>query len=450
MNEDDNVQRIGMRGGGDPSMKWIRSCVFSFALLVAGVAPAQELALVNARVYPDPQAAPIENATVLMRDGRIVELGTSVALPDGVAVIDAEGGTVTAGFWNSHAHTLPLPLREADTRTSAELGFALRQLFTRWGFTTVFDIASFPSDNAATLRRRIAAGEMAGPALLTVGMPFFPADGTPSYVEDMLDGMGAPSAEVATDREARERARRQLEGGSDGVKLFIGAIVDEGRRVQVMDTAIARAVVDATHAAGKPAFAHPTTREGIEVALASGVDVLAHTTPTDGPWSPALAQRLVDAGVALTPTLALFEVEVRKERAPEEVVARISGMAQQQLRIFHESGGQVLFGTDVGYIDLPDTRRELELMAGAGMDWRAILASLTTAPVQRFGHSARKGRVEVGMDADLVVLARDPARDPTAFSDVRHTIRAGEVIHSAHPNAAPEPGHGNAANDERR
>ncbi|QDH71813.1 amidohydrolase family protein [Lysobacter alkalisoli] len=400
-------------------------------LLLAGVVRAGDLAIVNARIYPSPDAEPITDGTVLVRDGRIVQVGTAVEVPDGAMVIDAGGDTVTAGFWNSHVHPLPLPLREAATRSPAELEFALRQMFARWGFTTVFDIASFPSGNTATLRGRINAGEVAGPSLLTVDMPFFPADGTPSYVKDLLDSMTAPSAEVATADEARERARRQLADGADGVKLFIGAIVDDGTGVRLMDLEIVRAVVEEAHRAGKPAFAHPTTLEGIEIALAGGVDVLAHPTPASGAWSAELARRLVEEGVALTPTLELFEIEVRKENAPEAVVERIAGIAQQQLRVFHEAGGQVLFGTDIGYSDQADTRREFERMAGAGMDWRAILASLTTAPARRFGQDSRKGRIEAGMDADLVVLGSDPADDPQAFSGVRYTVRGGEVIHPA-------------------
>ena len=418
-----------VRGG-----RSIRSAAGCAAVLMAALSDAvhaEALAIVNARIYPDPQAVAIEAGTVLVRDGRIVEVGTSVEVPGDATVIDADGGAVTAGFWNSHAHVLPLPLREAATRSPAELEFALRRMFTAKGFTTVFDIASFPSGNAAVLRHRIDSGEVTGPALLTVDAPFFPEGGTPSYVQGLLDSLAVPSAEVATVEAARARARDQLEGGADGVKLFIGAIVDDGSGVQLMDAAIAKAVVDEARRADKPAFAHPTTLAGVEVALEAGVDVLAHTTPTDGPWSAALTQRLVEADVALTPTLGLFEIEVRKERAPESVVAQVVGVAQQQLRTFHQAGGRVLFGTDVGYVDLFDTRREFELMAAAGMDWRAILASLTTAPARHFRHDERKGRVRAGMDADLVVLAGDPADDPMAFADVRYTVRDGELIHPA-------------------
>ncbi len=77
-------------------------------------------------------------------------------------------------------------------------------------------------------------------------------------------------------------------------------------------------------------------------------------------------------------------------------------------------------------------------MAGAGLDWRQILASLTTNPAERFGHAQRKGRIAVGMDADLVVLASDPATDPAAFAGVTFTIRGGRIIYRA-PEAPPRP-----------
>jgi imidazolonepropionase-like amidohydrolase len=69
-------------------------------------------------------------------------------------------------------------------------------------------------------------------------------------------------------------------------------------------------------------------------------------------------------------------------------------------------------------------------MSRAGMSFRQILASLTTNPAERFGYSKHSGRVAKGMDADLAVLADDPAKDATAFSRVRYTIRRGQIIHS--------------------
>jgi len=412
----------------------LRATVSVIVLYLACAWPAlaADFAIVDARVYPAPDAAPIEHGTVLMRDGRITAVGPSatITVPAGATVIDGKGKFVTAGFWNSHVHFLALPLREAATRPAPELNAALSTMLTRWGFSTVFDVASL-NGSARALRKRIEAGEVTGPTILNVDAPFFPKDGTPIYVRALLKEIGAPSAEVANPDQARARARQQLEQGADGVKLFTAAVVGGAIGVLPMDIDIARAVVAEAHRAGKPAFAHPSDMAGLEVSLASGVDVLAHTTPFSGPWDAALVRRLRAADIALIPTLTLFEAELRRDAVPDPVIARFIADATQQVKVFAAAGGTVLFGTDVGYIDQFDTRREFELMARAGLDWRQILASLTTAPAGRFGQGDRKGRIAPGMEADLVLLGTDPAVDVMGFGDVQATIRGGRVIYGA-------------------
>ena len=81
-----------------------------------------------------------------------------------------------------------------------------------------------------------------------------------------------------------------------------------------------------------------------------------------------------------------------------------------QLRAYFLAGGRILFGTDVGYITDYDPTEEYEQMNRAGMRFQDILATLTTAPTERFGVSDRTGTVAVGMDADLVLLALKPSR----------------------------------------
>jgi len=67
-------------------------------------------------------------------------------------------------------------------------------------------------------------------------------------------------------------------------------------------------------------------------------------------------------------------------------------------------------------------------MARAGLTWRQILAALTTNPAARFGEASRRGRVASGLDADLVVLGRDPAIDVRAFADVVDVVRGGRIV----------------------
>src|SRR3546814_13217423 len=88
-------------------------------------------------------------------------------------------------------------------------------------------------------------------------------------------------------------------------------------------------------------------------------------------------------------------------------------------------GGEIWFGTDVGYIDDYDPALEFALLRRAGLSFDQILAALTTAPASRLPGGDARGRVESGMIADLVVLGGDPARDPEAWTQVRYVFRDG-------------------------
>ena len=101
----------------------------------------------------------------------------------------------------------------------------------------------------------------------------------------------------------------------------------------------------------------------------------------------------------------------------------------EQLRVYSEAGGQIVFGTDLGFITDYDPTEEYLLMARAGMSFRQILASLTTSPVERFGFSHLTGRIAPNMDADIVILAGDPEVNIKALSNVKYTLRKGRVIY---------------------
>lgn len=392
---------------------------------------ASDLALIHAKVYPSPTDPPIEDGTILVHNGRIRALGPGAdikmpRLARAVTVINCHGLVVTAGLWNSHVHILTPGLLHAEKQASSEISSQLDQMLTRWGFTTVFDIASV-LDNTNNIRRRIATGQIRGPRILTVGEPFYPKGGTPVYVKGFLEDNHIPSAEVQSTPQALERVRQQIRDGADGIKIFSGSITAEG--VLPMAPDLASVIVAEAHRAGKPVFAHPSNAEGIEVAMQSGVDILAHTAPMSGDWTPAFIERLKAAHLALIPTLTLFDVEAKKAKvSPEENEVWIK-QAVQELKAYSDAGGEVLFGTDVGYIDQFDTAEELQLMSRAGMSFPQILASLTTNPATRFGYSSHSGRIAKGMDADLVVLDVDPARDTTGFSKVHKVIRGGKLIY---------------------
>ena len=198
-----------------------------------------------------------------------------------------------------------------------------------------------------------------------------------------------------------------------------------------MPAEIARAVADETHRHGKLVFAHPTDIQGVQEALDTHVDILAH--PPLGapvPWPEPLMKQVRDAGMSMVPTLKLLEFEFAKEQVPAGTAERLMNENVTEFGKFAAMGGQVLFGTDVGYMTDYDPVREYELMSKAGLTPMQILASLTTTPAARWKEQDRRGRVASGMDADLVVLDADPLDSVRNFAAVRCVIRDGEVIYS--------------------
>jgi imidazolonepropionase-like amidohydrolase len=299
-------------------------------------------------------------------------------------------------------------------------------MFTRWGFTTVFDIASV-LENTTLIRRRIESGAVKGPTILTVGEPFWGKGGTPIYIRGYLASNHISIADVESSLRGTARVRQQIRDGANGIKVFVDSVEADGILTMPLD--LAKAIVDEAHRAGKPVFAHVSSDRGIEVALQSGVDILAHTTPQDDFWSSYFAQRLTAAHMALTPTLTLWDVEASKGKASPDEIEKGMGRAAQQLQAFSQAGGQVLFGTDVGYIEQFDTSEEFVWMSRAALSFPQILASLTTSPAARFGYSSHSGRIAKGMDADLVILDDDPGKDITAFSKVHQVVRRGQLIY---------------------
>jgi imidazolonepropionase-like amidohydrolase len=71
-----------------------------------------------------------------------------------------------------------------------------------------------------------------------------------------------------------------------------------------MDAAIAKAAVEVAHAQGKPVFAHPQNTAGVNAVIAAGVDVLAHTVPSEPGYTPEQLVQFKAKGIALVPTLA--------------------------------------------------------------------------------------------------------------------------------------------------
>ncbi len=173
-------------------------------------------------------------------------------MPEGATVIDAAGGTVLAGFWNCHVH--------------------------------VVDTGSNPADTLA-VRRRIEAGELAGPSIITAGIPLAPVKGTPIYVREA----GFQLPEPASPDQARAIVGEMAGQGVDAIEIFAASFMGRGQKPPVMAADVIAAVVDEAHRRKLLVFAHPTNLPGLNAAVDGGVDVVLHTSPDGGPWPEGTA-----------------------------------------------------------------------------------------------------------------------------------------------------------------
>ena len=394
---------------------------------------AEILALTGATIDPSPTDAPIVNGILLIRDGKILSVSRagSVRIPANAKQIDCTGMFITAGFQNSHVHFTEQKWEGAAEQAAPKLSQQLGEMLTRYGFISVVDTASTLS-NTVALRSRIESGEVRGPRIRTAGLPLYAAGGTPFYLKDTLPPAVLTYIESNLEPTVPDAAvavvRQDIAGGADIIKLFTGSLAAP-TKVVPMDPRVAAAAVQEAHSQRRLVFAHPSNLEGLEIALNAGVDVAAHTTPMSGRWDDSLIARMKEHHMSLIPTLKLWIYEASRGGATPEQAQGFAEQGVGELRQYQQAGGQILFGTDVGYMTDYDPTQEYVLMARAGLTAMQILDALTTAPAVRFGEAESRGRIAPGMEADIAVLAADPVRDVRNFATIRYTIRHGQVIY---------------------
>lgn len=406
------------------------SLTLALSLTHTAAAAEKPLELKAQKIYTAPNAQPLLEGVVRIRDGKIAGVTSRDQFKSSARNFpsECEDGIVLAGFQNSHVHFIEAYFADAKHKSAAALSGQMERMLTRFGFTTVVDTAS-DLENTLAIRNRIESGEIRGPRIFTVGSGVFPPNGLPVYISNLPRAFLDTQRMPATAEQASRLILQNLEQGADATKLFV-ATPQADHSLKRMSIEVARAAAEVTHARNKLVMVHPTDVEGVRLALAVKADVLVHTIfEEEQPWPQDMLNELLSNGVTIAPTFKLLSYELQKEHVPDDVSRQLVARTVEQFKPFVDRGGKVIFGTDVGYMTDYDPTDEYVLMHQAGMSIMQILASLTTQPAGLWNEAARRGRIEGGMDADLVVLGSDPADDVRHFADVRCAIRGGEVIY---------------------
>src|SRR5579862_2989688 len=268
-------------------------------------------ALIGGTICLDPWSPRIDRGALIIEGSHIAAVGTAalVDVPRSARVIDCTGATITSGFWNCHVHFTERKWADADALPAAELATQLRDL-TRYGFTSVFDLSSLYK-NTQAIRRRVEAGEIEGPRILTTGEGMVPIGASPpELVSRMMGWMKVPLPEIGDAGQGASATRTLLDLGADAIKVFASAN-SAAHGANVSEETL-RTIVDVAHDAGKLVFLHPNTGDDMRRAALGRVDVIAHTVPSSTSWQNDIAS-IIRAGVALTPTLTLWKQMTRHD-----------------------------------------------------------------------------------------------------------------------------------------
>ena len=379
--------------------------------------------IVNARVFDGDTARPW--TSVRFSDGLITDCSNVAVAREGDEVVDARGGTVFPGLIDAHVHLVAGALQQSST----------------FGVTTVLDMFSQPREVAAA---KGSAGNRTDVAdLRSSGVGATAPGGHPS-------AMYAPMPTIARPEQAEAFVAERVAAGADYLKIISGA----GSRWPSLDADTVRALVVSAHNHGLIAVGHVSSVAGLDQVVAAGIDVVAHV-PFDAEIDAALVERIAAARIAVGPTLATAENTLGEDGGAALLAdPRLAGLlgerahqaalgsrgngpggrllapysrAQHNVRLLAEAGVTLLAGTDApnpGTVFGASLHRELELLVRAGVTPSRALAAATGEPARIFG-LADRGRVAVGLRADLVLVAGDPLADITATRSIERIWRGG-------------------------
>lgn len=385
--------------------------------------PAEpDLAVVGGLVL-DVRAGTFSRADVLAADGRITAVGEGAEIPAGVPVVEAGGRFVLPGLIDAHTHATRL----SEVRRALESG------------VTTLRSASVGSYRDVAIGRLVSEGFLAGPDYLGAGVFVTPNLGEARLASESLFGM-PPALETIED--LRLLVRVNAENGVRAVKTRAterAGLPDTDPRKQVFSESQLRAIVEEAAALGIPVLCHAHGDEGARAAVLAGVASIEHGTFLTEETLRLMAER----GTALVPTYTTlvdldepggdYDHPVLTIRA-DFMVPRM----EETLRMAREIGVRVVAGSDTGYGPESVSRVGVEVANFAKLGFSPIEAirSATLYAAELLRIEEDTGTIEVGKEADLVVVAENPLDHPAAIQDVVAVVSNGRIAMNRLPFAA--------------
>lgn len=405
----------------------LAACAFT-ALIAASAVPlaawAETVAITHARILTAAAAGEIADGTVVVRDGKIVSVGSSAAVPVGARVIDAQGGVVTPGFFatNSALGSVEVNSEGSDLRVdNPAIGAAFDIQYTLNPASVLLPVARLGGLTSAVVMPKAGRGrggndDEGDASNYTAGG----GDGSRAHAlfagqaavihlakgEDILTrakvGMvvpfgqagagiagGARGAEIvalkAALRDVRDYIKNRAAYDRAGYRGLNLSKVDLEALIPVVQGKMP-IIADVHRASDIRAVLKLAKEEGFKVIL-------------DG----AEEGWMVAGEIAKAQIPVLLNPLTDRPDSYEMLAATMDNAAR-----LHAAGVTVAIESEGGDYRARETRYDAGNAVAHGMPYAAALAAVTINPARIFGVADRTGSLEPGKDADLVIWTADP------------------------------------------
>ncbi|MFI5213946.1 MAG: amidohydrolase family protein, partial [Gemmatimonadales bacterium] len=440
----------------------------------AGTHPAP-VVLTGATLVDGTGRAPIANAVIVVRDGKIACTGTlgSCLTPNAsdpiTDTVSLGGMWVIPGLVDAHVHFSqtgwvdgrPDALdRRADfpyDRVVAGLEAHPERFFHAYlcsGVTAVFDVGGYPW--TYRLKDR-AENDLTAPHVAAAG----PLLSTVDHWINLPDSKQIVF--IPNDSAARALVRANLARGADAIKIWYVVRPDADTTAM---KAWVRAAADETHRLGSRLLVHATGLWEAKDALRAGADILVHGV-MDLPVDDEFLRLARERSVIYVPTITVVDgyrqvalrhfdphyplgcvdsATLAHARATDTIPAAAGDTAAARRRVasaehqmatnigniaaVQRAGITIAMGTDAANpltLPGPSVYWEMEEMQAGGMSPMDVLVAATRNGAQAMGRGRDLGTIEPGKEADLVVLSADPTADIKNVREVRYVMRGGAM-----------------------
>lgn len=407
-------------------------------------------------LFAVPGTPAAKDKSILIKNGTIVSIIDGLTGPDikdaapGAIIedLDLHDRYVLPGLIDCHVHLtmeFDATLRQRALTESDEFitlratTYAKKTLDA--GFTTVRDLGASRPLTVFALRDAINQGLIVGPRIIAAGKAISITGGhgdfTNGYRPDIFPNISTDDGIADGPDECMKAVRNQIKLGADVIKVTAtGGVLSASAAglAQHYSSAELEAIVKTTHAMGRKVAAHAHGTDGINAALAAGVDSIEHGTYLDNESITLFKSHKAYH----VPTLLAGDTVTKNAEIPGYYLKMVADKARlagpKMLDMFkrsHEAGVQIAFGTDTGVSPHGENAREFALMVKAGMTPADAIHSATVVASTLLGLDKQIGTLEPGKAADLIAVYHDPTQDVTHLERVVTVVKGGVVVKNA-------------------